>query len=196
MIPEARTAIAAARPRRGQPGEGAASGSTIPRGFGPARERGRSLPSRPGPEPTGAPPARPPQGSWRSSLPPVIHKFTAAWERGESPVAEDYLRRLDPDDFQGAVDLIYREYCLAEADGLAPEADSYVARFPRYGEALRPLFRVHGACSPSLLRRLLGPASASGLGSQPGGGPGPGLPEAGDSIGPYVLRRELGRGST
>src|SRR5262249_18474987 len=63
------------------------------------------------------------------------------------------------------------------------------------GEALRRLFGVDGACSPSLLGRLLGPAPASGWGSRDGGGPGPGLPDVGDSIGPYVLRRELGRGS-
>ena len=62
-----------------------------------------------------------------------------------------------PPTARAAVDLIYREYCLAEADGRAPVADAYVARFPRHAEALRRLFQVHGACSPSLLHRLLGP---------------------------------------
>ena len=140
---------------------------------------------------------RPAADAWRSSLPSVVHEFTEAWDRGLAPAAEDYLRRLDPADFQGAVDLIYREYCLAESDGQAPDRASYVARFPRYGDALRRLLDVHGACSPSLLGRLLGPApaSASAMGTGLAGEAGPGLPEAGDSIGPYLLRRELGRGS-
>src|SRR5207244_12242973 len=55
-------------------------------------------------------------------------------------------------------------------------------RFPQYDEPLERLLRLHGACSPSLLGRWLEPDEG-------------GLPEAGDSIGPYVLCRELGRGS-
>ncbi len=195
MIPDARPAIAAARPPGSEAGDASASGSTITRGGGPARERARPRSSRLA---AGSPPptaARTSQGSWSSVLLPVVHDFTAAWERGEAPIAEDYLRRLDPADDQGAVDLIYREYCLAEADGRAPDADVYVARFPRHGDALRRLFQVHGACSPSLLGRLLGPAPASGRGPASGVGSGSGLPEVGDSIGPYLLRRELGRGS-
>ena len=130
-------------------------------------------------------------GSWRPELPAVVHEFTEAWERGAAPVAEDYLGRLDPADIQGAVDLIYREYCLNEADGRAPDPAAYLARFPRYAEALRRLLRLHGACSPSMLGRLFGPAAGSAIPGEMG----PSLPEAGDSIGPYVLRRELGRGS-
>ena len=129
-------------------------------------------------------------GSWRPALPAVVHEFTEAWDRGESPAAEDYLGRLDPADVQGAVDLIYREYCLAEADGRTPDPASYVARFPRYAEALRP-----AAAAP---RRMLAVDARPPV--RPGAGvgapeDGAGLPDAGDSIGPYVLRRELGRGS-
>ncbi len=132
----------------------------------------------------------------RKATPVALCKaFTAAWERGESPVIEDYLRRLDPADFQGAVELNYREFCLAEADGSAPDGDAYIARFPRYAEPLRGLFRIHDACSPSLLNRLLGPPSGSATASVSADDPGSGLPRAGDSIGPYVLVRELGRGS-
>src|SRR5262249_54410650 len=120
----------------------------------------------------------------RWELPPVIEEFTEAWEQGEAPVAEAYLDRLHPDDSEGAVELIYREYCLAEADGQEPDPSSYLARFPRQREALERLLRMHRACSPSLLGRWLEPGRAEG-----------GLPQAGDSIGPFVLCRELGRGS-
>ena len=127
-------------------------------------------------------------GSWlesrRTAMPPVIDTFTEAWERGEAPAAEDYLHHLDPADSIGAVELIYREYCLAEADGRGPDPSLYLARFPRHREALERLLHLHGECPTSLLGRWFQPMAGEAD-----------LPEAGDSIGPYVLRRELGRGS-
>ena len=127
-------------------------------------------------------------GPWlesrRTAIPPVIDTFTEAWERGEAPVVEDYLHHLDPADSLGAVELIYREYCLAEADGRGPDPSSYLARFPQHREALERLLHLHGECPTSLLGRWFKPTAAEAD-----------LPEAGDSIGPYVLRRELGRGS-
>ena len=164
MIQDAPPVITPGRSRRVEAADSGGRGTTVTRGVGPRRERNRSRSWRLGAEPTASFVGRSSPDSGRFSLPTVVHEFTAAWERGESPLVEDYLRRLDPADFQGAVDLIYREYCLAEADGRAPDADSYVARFPRYGEELRRLFHFHGACSPSLLGRLLGPAPASGRG--------------------------------
>ncbi len=122
-------------------------------------------------------------GSRRSALPTVVDAFTEAWERGASPIAEDYLGHLDPADSEGALELIYREYCLAESDGLGPDPSQYFARFPRYRESLERLLRMHGACPTSLLGRWLTPTDADSV-----------LPVAGDSIGPYLLRRELGRG--
>ena len=114
----------------------------------------------------------------------MIDTFTEAWERGEAPVVEDYLHHLDPADSQGAVELIYREYCLAEADGRGPDPSLYLARFPQHREALERLLQLHGECPTSLLGRWFKPPAAEAD-----------LPEAGDSIGPYLLRRELGRGS-
>jgi eukaryotic-like serine/threonine-protein kinase len=193
MIPGVPTAVEASRSPRGDGGDVGPSGSTVTRagGGGPDRASFSSRARQMGPMPAG----RPAPDSLRSVLPTVVHEFTAAWERGDSPAVEDYLLRLDPADGQGAVDLIYREFCLAEADGRAPVPDAYVARFPRHAEALESLFRIHGACSPSLLGRLLGPPPGSRGGSWGAGETGAGLPEVGDSIGPYVLRRELGRGS-
>ncbi len=131
---------------------------------------------------TGA--SRPWLESRRSAILPVIDMFTEAWERGEAPSAEDYLHHLDPSDSLGAVELIYREFCLAEADGLAPDSSAYLVRFPAHREALERLLHLHDACPASMLGRWFRPTSCEAD-----------LPNAGDSIGPYLLRRELGRGS-
>jgi serine/threonine protein kinase/tetratricopeptide (TPR) repeat protein len=119
------------------------------------------------------------QGSWT-----VLDELTAAWERGQSPAVDDYLRRLEPADLRAAVELIYREFCLSEADGSTREASHYLDRFPQHRTTLEWLFRLHGECPPSLLDRWM--ETSPSVDS---------LPEAGDAIGPYVLRRELGRGS-
>ena len=114
----------------------------------------------------------------------VLDEFTAAYEQGENPVIDDYLGRLDPADSRAAVDLIYRDFCLAEADGRVRDVSSYVNRFPRHKAAIERLMRLHGECPPSLLDRWM--ETTPTLDS---------LPEVGDEIGPYLLRRELGRGS-
>ncbi len=114
----------------------------------------------------------------------ALDEFTAAWERGQSPAIEDYLGRLDPADSRAAVELIYREFCLFEADGSPRDASGYLHRFPQHRTALERLFRLHGECPPSLVDCWM--ETSPSLDS---------LPEAGDAIGPYLLRRELGRGS-
>ena len=114
----------------------------------------------------------------------VLRDFTAAWDRDESPAVEPFLDRLEPNDAQAAVELIYREFCLHEAAGSKPETARYLDRFPRHAAALDRLFQVHDVCSPSLLGRWISTEPALDL-----------LPSAGDEIGPYVLRRELGRGA-
>jgi serine/threonine protein kinase len=113
-----------------------------------------------------------------------LAEFTAAWEQGETPSVEEYLDRLDPGDSRGAVELIYRDYCLAAAAGQHPDSSQYLKRFPRFAPALERVLGLHEACSPSLLGRWVD----SAVGETE-------LPEAGDEIGPYLLRRELGRGS-
>ena len=113
-----------------------------------------------------------------------MSEFTSAWEQGQAPSIGAYLDRLDPTDSRGAVELIYRDYCLAAAAGRKPDSTQYVCRFPRYAESLERLLGLHEACSPSLLDQLV----ESVGGDQD-------LPCAGDTVGPYFLRRELGRGS-
>ncbi|AMV40574.1 serine/threonine-protein kinase [Planctomyces sp. SH-PL62] len=108
------------------------------------------------------------------------------WERGDSPPAESYLRDgrgWSPD---RVVELIYREYRLALAAGLAPAKSTYLARFPEHRRSLERLLDLDAAFPESFLDRPGGHddgVDADDL-----------LPLAGDEIGPYVLEREIGRG--
>jgi eukaryotic-like serine/threonine-protein kinase len=120
----------------------------------------------------------------RRRLSAILLEFTSAWEQGQAPCILAYLDRLDPADSRGAVELIYRDYCLAAAAGRNPDTSQYLHRFPRYAEALERVLGLHEACSPSLLGRW----AQSAAGEQD-------LPDAGDEVGPYFLCRELGRGS-
>ncbi|MGO9465089.1 MAG: protein kinase domain-containing protein [Isosphaeraceae bacterium] len=129
-------------------------------------------------EPTGAGSELPPE------LPSVLDELTSAWERGQEPRLEMYLERLGPGDRDGALELIYRHFCLVEAAGGDPDPLAYQARFPQYKESLERLFRLHAECPPSLLDCWVDANSHPVE-----------LPEVGDSIGPYSLRRELGRGT-
>jgi len=113
----------------------------------------------------------------------LMDDFAAAWERGEVPVVEEYLDLLGADGSHVAAELIYREFCLAEANGWKPQVADYLARFPQHKPELERLMWLHGECSPSLLGRWTATDPACEL------------PEAGDEIGPYLLRRELGRGA-
>ncbi len=114
----------------------------------------------------------------------VLSEFTAAWNPENATLLGAYLERLDPADFSGAIELIYRDYCLAAAAGQKPDRRQYIRGFPRYAAALDRLLGFHEACSSSLLLKC-GESAASDRD----------LPAAGDQVGPYFLRRELGRGS-
>ncbi len=132
-------------------------------------------PRRPSRRRPAAAPSRPPGPS--AALEAVLDEFTETWGRGDRPRAEGYLAMLPAGD---SAELIYHEYCLAEASDLHPDPADYLRRFPDHAESLRRLFSLHGALTTSTLRRWAGPAD---------------LPEAGDEIGPYRLIRELGRGA-
>jgi serine/threonine protein kinase/tetratricopeptide (TPR) repeat protein len=115
---------------------------------------------------------------------PASSEITAAWERNSSTLVDIFLDGLNPSDSRETVELIYREFCLLDAVGQKRDKSEYLRRFARYAEALERLLGLHDACSPSFLARCTP--------SSPGNG---NLPSAGCSIGPYFLRRELGRGS-
>ncbi len=144
----------------------------------PPRADGAALPLFAAPEEQTVDPPRPTE---RSS---ILDELTSAWERGERPQLETYLERISPADYEGAVALIYRHFCLVEAAGGNPDPEVYQERFPRYQDALKRLLRLHAECPPSLLDRWVDAHSVRAE-----------MPEVGDSIGPYSLRRELGRGS-
>jgi Protein kinase domain len=67
------------------------------------------------------------------------------WDRGERPVAEDYLQRYprvgeDPD---AALDLIHGEFLLRERHGESPTLEEFVGRFAQYAEAIRTQVELH-----------------------------------------------------
>ena len=115
-----------------------------------------------------------------------LAEFTSRWQRGENPSLDDYLSRLNESRPERRVELIYRDYHLRESAGLGPLTDDYVARFPADAPGLSRLFAARDLFESSRLRLWSGPGSD--------GGNDPGLPEAGDEIGPYRLLREIGRG--
>lgn len=113
----------------------------------------------------------------------VLDDFTDRWERGEIPSSEAYLALLGPVAPRLAVEVVYREYCLAERDGRPQNETEFLARFPQYRESLQTLLAMHRHCTLSEVQGWIEPDEDSIL------------PVEGDEIGPYILRRELGRGA-
>jgi len=113
----------------------------------------------------------------------ALADLTARWERGEDPRAEEYFGRLGPGPPGEQVELIYREFRLAEDAGLSPEPTAFLTRFPEHGEALGRLFGVHDALN------LSGSVRWAGAWIDPP------FPVLGDEVGPYRLVGELGRGA-
>ena len=109
----------------------------------------------------------------------ALDDFTERLARGEISNAEAYLARLGQVAPALAVELIYREYCLAELAGSQPDPAVFLDRFPAHREMLGRLFSVHRACSSSQLEYWIEPTAGAVV-----------FPEAGDEIGPYLLRRE------
>jgi eukaryotic-like serine/threonine-protein kinase len=111
-----------------------------------------------------------------SALDLSLLDLTTRWERGETPTAEEYVGWLDSNRPDDLIELAYREFRLAEIEGLAPDPDAFGDRFP----ALRRVLAIHGAF---LANR-----------TQTGDEISCELPVVGDEIGPFRLIGELGRG--
>jgi serine/threonine protein kinase len=114
----------------------------------------------------------------------VLDDFTERVASGEISNAEAYLARLGKPSPALQIELIYREFCLAERRGAQPNPAVFLDRFPEHREPLERLFLVHRACSSSQLGYWIDPNAGVDV-----------FPEVGDEIGPYLLRRELGRGT-
>jgi serine/threonine protein kinase len=124
-----------------------------------------------------------------AAIPPqyqaALDDFSRRWLLGEVPDVETYLQQLPLLEPDLVVELIYREYCLAEIDQRGPDPAFYLARFPQYRPRLSKLLAVHEVDD--------GEPQGPGTGSPAGATV---SHEAGQEIGPYLLRRELGRGAS
>lgn len=106
-----------------------------------------------------------------------VEALAAAWARGEAATARDAIARRPRLDAESAVRLIYEEVCLRREAGEDVPTGEVVALHPAWADDLRGLL----ACD-----RLI---------REPGGvGPVP-FPGPGDTLGPFLIRDELGRGA-
>jgi len=76
------------------------------------------------------------------------------WQKGERPLAEEFLARHPQlwDRPEVALDLIFEELCLRQEHGQAIDAAGLLRRFPRWREQLQVLLDCH---------RILGPSPAT-----------------------------------
>ncbi len=111
-------------------------------------------------------------GVSHNPVPGWCRELEAGFRAGRPGRAEDYLARapgLDPED---AVELVYTEFVCREEFGPPPDPAEFLARFPALRTQLEEQFLVH---------RTLAPDRA------------PPAPRE-QSVGPYRLVREVGRG--
>ncbi|QEH38475.1 Serine/threonine-protein kinase PknH [Aquisphaera giovannonii] len=129
----------------------------------------------------------------------VLDDFTRRRGDGEVGDVEGYLAEAGPLPDDLVVELAYREYCLREEEGEEADEESFLARFPAHRAALGRLLAVHRAWLAAPEGEGEGDWTrpvAGELAFESGVGPGlEELPGAGDEIGPFVLRREIGQGS-
>ncbi len=82
-------------------------------------------------------------------------------------------------DLDAAAALLYEHFCEARRKGRDVGHDDYLGRFPDHASALRRLLQLHDAFDTADFRDWMSSAD---------------FPEAGDTLGPFELLRELGRG--
>ncbi len=107
----------------------------------------------------------------------LVEEFAAAWAGGQRQPAEVFLKRHPPLYAQpdAAIRLIYEEVCLRRGEGQEPSLSELVQRFPQWRTELEVVLDCD---------RLLGAVP----------GP-PDFPEAGETLGDFLLLVELGRGA-
>src|SRR4051812_33822409 len=84
-------------------------------------------------------------------------ELSDGWAEGRNPRAEEFLDRLGAVDPSSLVELVYHEFCLAEAAGLMPDPSEYLDRFPALRDDLARLFGLHDAFNASTLRSWVAP---------------------------------------
>lgn len=116
-------------------------------------------------------------GPWEDAVARLVEQFADDWRRGERPSAEGFLARhpLIADRPEAAIRIIYEEVFLRRAEGEEVTLAELAGRFPHWQDELAVLLDCD---------RLLGEGPAP-----------PAFPEAGETLGDYVLLRELGRGA-
>jgi serine/threonine protein kinase/predicted Zn-dependent protease len=123
------------------------------------------------------------------------------WEAGERIGAGWYLERFPDLGEDTQVALIYEEFCLREDDGEQPEAEEFLARYSSVAEPLKRVLEIHQLIGSTTASRSLLLSDSEGSGSRTlsphgpcAGAQGP-FPEAGQTIGGFLLVEELGRGA-
>lgn len=118
--------------------------------------------------------------SVNSLIDQCLDEFDAKWQAGLKPTALEFLDRFQgrEDDF---IEMIYHEFCCAEADGGLPEADDFLVRYSTVAESLKKLFAVHFGVE-------FGERSQPGFKIDPS-------PKPGDQIGAFTLVKMLGLGA-
>ncbi len=122
-----------------------------------------------------AQPVNPPSSQGSLGVTVQVEALAAAWRRGERLAVEDVLRRSPVQRTEAAIRLIYEEVSLRREAGEEVATAEVVGRFPQWKSEIELIF----GCD-----RLLGPRVAARF------------PEVGESLGPFRLLAELGRGAS
>jgi serine/threonine protein kinase/predicted Zn-dependent protease len=123
------------------------------------------------------------------------------WEAGDRVGARWYLDRFPDLGEDTLVALIYEEFCLREDEGEEPEPAEFLIRFAALAEPLKRVLDIHQLIGSTTASRsiLLAESGSSGSRTQspisPGSGSQGPFPEAGQTIGGFLLVEELGRGA-
>ncbi len=130
---------------------------------------------RPAPR-TVSPEGTPPRAAVEGLAAELVAEMIHGWRQGRRLLPEDLLVRHPHlwEHPEAALDLIYEELCLRREHGAEVPLEDLLERFPQWRPQLEVLFDC---------QRLLGPRPAA-----------PQFPAAGDVIGDFRLRSELGRG--
>lgn len=104
-----------------------------------------------------------------------VEAMQSAWRRGRQATAHDAIARRPGLESESAIRLIYEEACLRREAGQDVTTADVIGRHPRWAGELRALFECD-----RLIRSPRGSTE---------------FPEAGDTLGPFLLLAELGRGA-